>query len=207
MYAKLTETTPGVWGLPVARIVNNAGFQREKIYDDNLQILVANLPAADQRSHGFFSFTENRVDLSVSIAGAAVDVLDGGQVTRTYPNAALKPDADLRAIMYERLGAERWRQETGGITVSSMNIPTAREDRGLIKHALDTIGDAPATMPFKVGPGQFVDVNKATLQTIWNAVAAHVEHCFDQEQTHAAAIASATGQAILDYDITTGWTV
>lgn len=149
--------------------------------------------------------TVEKVDAKLFKQGAPTFTENGVEVSITYPNKQLKPDADLITMRQEELGAYRWSYETAGITLSGLPIPTDRSDRTLIKQALDEIGDPPEVMPFKAGVGTWVSIDKPTLQAAWSSISDFVKACYAAEKTHSDAMELLAGEAILNYDYTTGW--
>jgi len=104
------------------------------------------------------------------------------------------------------LAAYRYAKETGGITVSGATIKTDRESQALIAGAklYSDLNEA-VLIDWKAENG-WVQINRAAIVAISQAVAAHVQACFSQEKVHSEAINALTTAAEIEaYDITTGW--
>lgn len=114
---------------------------------------------------------------------------------------------DLRAAKLAELADRRWQAETGGTTVAGTPIKTDAESTGKITAAYVRASANPAfTVRWKVDTGVFVTLDAATIIAIGDAVTAHVQACFDMEDTLTTAILAAEDAAALgDIDIEAGW--
>jgi len=117
------------------------------------------------------------------------------------------PDVDLiRADKIADLAAYRYDRETAGIIVNGARIKTDRESQAMINgaKAYSDLNEA-ITIDWKSENG-WVTIDRTTILIIAQAVAAHVQACFNRERVHAEAInALTTASEIRDYDFTTGW--
>jgi hypothetical protein len=104
------------------------------------------------------------------------------------------------------LAAYRYDKETGGITVSGMTIKTDRESQNMIAGAkLYSDLNESILIDWKATNG-WVQIDRATILTISQAVASHVQACFSNEKVHDSAIALLSTIAEIEaYNITTGW--
>jgi hypothetical protein len=104
------------------------------------------------------------------------------------------------------LAAIRYAKETGGIVVSGTAIATDRDTQAkLIAVRIKAKEDSGYSVNWKTAAG-FVSLNAATIIAVADAVAAHVQACFDREAVLSAAIdgaADATARAAID--LTAGW--
>lgn len=134
-----------------------------------------------------------------------VDSVINGVPTRTV-TATLKDIAMLKASRLAELAQHRYSVETGGMTVNGMKVATDDRSKSLINGAFNLCQSVPATtVQWKTDAG-FVSLSAAQVAAIAVAIGQFVQACFTAEATHIDAInALATGQAVLDYDITTGW--
>lgn len=201
MYCKLTPDDDGNWGAPVAKVIGPAQWVKEYVGNQR----VSAMPEGWQRANGYRSFGEQRVNDNF-VRGAAVDIIEWATVTRTYPNATLKPDADLKAVTWAKLSAERSRFEQQGVVVGGIKVATDPESQAKITGAIERVKRKPGdTLQFKTKTGAPAAMNKAALDAVFDAVADHVQRSYDVYATHYAAIDALTGQAILDYDVFAGW--
>lgn len=164
------------------------------------------LSIAMLNARGWYEYSEEAVSHDFYELGTPSDTISNGVFSRTFPNKTLKPDEDLRAFRYNELGALRYDKETAGVVVGADTVPTDEGSQAKISGALAKGGRSPShTFDFKVGPGQFRQFSKAEVEAIFDAVSDHVQACYTAEKVHAEAISFLSGQAIVDYDITTGW--
>ena len=114
---------------------------------------------------------------------------------------------DLKAAKLAALADRRWQAEVGGITLNGVPIKTDRESTGKITAAYVQASANPEfSVRWKVDTGVFVTLDAATIIAIGNAVTAHVQACFDNEDVLTTAILAAEDKAALDaVDIETGW--
>ncbi|AVT13507.1 MULTISPECIES: DUF4376 domain-containing protein [Paracidovorax] len=122
-----------------------------------------------------------------------------------------KEASGLLAMEQARLNAavtaRRWDVETSGITLpGGLRIETARADQDAITRVLVNAEAAGITeVRFKAASG-WVELSLEQLRQIANAVALHVQACYDAEHAHHAAIHGLTTLAqALAYDIHGGW--
>jgi hypothetical protein len=139
---------------------------------------------------------------------------DGWSITATYTQT-LKPLAELKALRLADLSAYKKASELGGMTwvdgADTYIVDTGESSQfkatGAMVHMneagkpdrkwtmLDTNGD-------KVRP----TLTKARFRALAIAIADHVDAAYATQETHEAAIGVLTDQqAVVDYDITTGW--
>lgn len=133
-------------------------------------------------------------------------------VTDTITDVDLPPPTieELKAAKLMDLAECRWRHECGGTIVGGLPILTDRESRAILTGAVVNAKDDPAfTVRWKVGAGQFVTLDAATIVAIGNAVTAHVQACFNREDTLTSEIQAAfeaeDPAALEAVDIEAGW--
>ena len=114
----------------------------------------------------------------------------------------LKPIEQLKQRKLSDLAALRYARETSGFG----GFRTDRESQALLTGAaLAATMDAAYTVEWK-GEAGWVTLNRAQLLAAAQAVRTHVQACFSNEKAHAIAIEVLTdGQAVIAYDMTTGW--
>jgi hypothetical protein len=147
----------------------------------------------------------------------------GDLTARGYPGAFLvdMPDVDpkwyygpgqpktlsqVKQTKLADLAALRWQKETAGITVNGAHIATDDRSRAnLIAVRIKVKESAAYTVNWKTDTG-FVTLTAAQIIAIADAVAFHIQECFDNEADHATAIEALTDvQTAIAYDFTTGW--
>ena len=128
-----------------------------------------------------------------------------GDVAVAYQVAA-KPLSDLKAAKIAALAAYRYGRETGGVIVSGISVATDDRSKMLISGAYAAAkNNVREVFQFKGGAG-FATLSKAQIAAVAEAVFTHVQDCYANEATHAAAIeALATAAEVGAYDFTTGW--
>jgi hypothetical protein len=121
-----------------------------------------------------------------------------------YDIGPLTPDEDetpltlaKRAKLAE-IAAERWKAETGGITLQGMTIDTSRESQALITGAaLQATIDSAYTCQWKTSGG-FVTLDAAAVLTVATAVREHVQACFNKEAELTAAVIAAAAIEVVE---------
>lgn len=145
------------------------------------------------------SWQRNAAEPTLAVDG------DGRRVTATY---ALEP-RPLATVKSERLAAlsaHRWRIETGGITISGVQVRTDIESQGKITGAAALVKEVPDTVIDWKGASGWVQLDAETMTAIALAVGTHIQGCYSAEKAHAAAISACnTAEAAGTYDFTGGW--
>lgn len=117
----------------------------------------------------------------------------------------------LRATIPNKLAelaAYRYQKETAGILVNGEVIRTDRESQSMITNTLRGFDLKPegTTTDWETDGGEWVQINKTTLEAIGILVWDHVEACFQNKKRHSIAIKALTTAAEIEaYDFTTGW--
>jgi hypothetical protein len=101
----------------------------------------------------------------------------------------------------------RWQKETAGILIGGMLVATDDRSKTLILGKRAKARENPdMTFRWKTAGGAWVELTGAQIIAIADAVADHVQACFDREgDLHDAIDAAETAQAVLSVDINTGW--
>lgn len=96
-------------------------------------------------------------------------------------------DKDINTVLQELKGAvasKRWEEEIKGIPMTIQALPvvidTSREGRRMFLDALNVLPDN-STVGWKFND-TFINITKLDLQSIVNAISAHVQACFSWEQ-------------------------
>lgn len=125
-------------------------------------------------------------------------------------NVPVLKSADI--VKHKRLGELAIKAQSvrsGGITVLTKNIATDEHTIhkiNLISSALTAGEPYPTSIPFYTMEGDKVAVNEANFAVLTKAMAVHMINVDKNLDTHEDAINALTdAQAIIDYDITTGW--
>lgn len=108
---------------------------------------------------------------------------------------------DASGLLLDTLAEVRWQAEIGGIEVDGMPVPTDDRSKVLIAGACNQalMQDEPSfTRTFKIN-GVFVSVTNAQVLVIGDAIADHVQQCFDAEALVAQQITN--GDITLPDDI------
>jgi hypothetical protein len=117
-----------------------------------------------------------------------------------------RPIDQVRKDLASQVAAVRYQKEQAGVTINGVHIAT--DDRSQVKLIgvrIRASANPSYTVNWKTSEG-FVLLNAATIITISDTVADHVQACFDAEAQHAADIAElADVEAAMAYDINAGW--
>lgn len=115
--------------------------------------------------------------------------------------------ANAKTLRLAELSAIRWRKETGGTVVNNVTIATDDRSKIMIEGARSAAeANANYTVNWKVAAGQFTPLTAAQIISISDAVRAHIQGCFNTEQSLSASIAAATTvAAVYAVDLTVGW--
>jgi hypothetical protein len=198
-YCKLTETSPGVHGLPVVR---------KTMFDESVVLAgrsyrLSELTEAQRQGIGWATWSEEAVDTKIYVPGASVDALSASGVQRTYPNQTYRPLADLKKDKLALLALHRWVISNGGTTIGGNVFKTDDSSANEIDTALRQIERGLLTPPVKFTSstsGNF-QADQATLQTILNGIVGHRQAARAAEYAHAEAInALTTESAVVAYD-------
>ena len=99
----------------------------------------------------------------------------------TALNLTKNPPPPSKAALKAYAANVRWKHEASGVTISGMPVSTDRESQALITGAVVWSQLNPSgTRKWKTGVG-FVSLTAQQIQAIANAVATHVQACFDLE--------------------------
>lgn len=92
------------------------------------------------------------------------------------------PDQALRESLFAYAAARRWQEETAGITLDGLFVPTDERTQGVLTgaYARARADGEYAIDKWKVGPGQYVALSNEQIITIAEVVADHVQSCFDK---------------------------
>jgi len=110
----------------------------------------------------------------------------------------------LRDVRKREAAARRWEAETTGVVPPG--VRTDERSRTAILAARTLAKEDPAfTVEWK-HDGKFIVLTALQVVSAANAVADYVRACFSAERAHGIAIdALSTAQAVIDYDLSTGW--
>lgn len=128
-----------------------------------------------------------------------------GHWTRTWTLTPWTPDR-VRSHLKDRVTQKRWDVETGGITLANgARVDTTIEDQNRIASTVAIGATMSVTgIDFKGADG-WITLELPALTAIANAIGHHVQQCFSAERAHHAAIDQLDYEALLAYDVDTGW--
>lgn len=114
--------------------------------------------------------------------------------------------SDAKTAAREALAARRYAAETGGIVVNNLQIATDRHTQSVLTGArILAKEDANYSVNWK-GPQGWLVVNAAGIIAMADAVAAHIQACFDNEKALSDQIdAAADVAAVRAVDLESGW--
>jgi len=113
--------------------------------------------------------------------------------------ASLAPDlATLKEAKLKEIAAARFEFEVGGITVGGLPIPTNRDTQSKLTSAyVQATADPLLTLRWKVSLGNWITLDAPTIIAVGDAVFAHVQSAFDQEEQLTQDVEDATNEAEL----------
>ncbi|MGQ9367404.1 DUF4376 domain-containing protein [Azospirillum sp. ST 5-10] len=128
-------------------------------------------------------------------------------LTDKTPEDLVAELAAAKAARKEALAEQRWTVECGGITVGGTRIATDDRSKLLLNGKYRVAEKSPdAGHRWKSEDGTELVLTSAQVIAIGDAVADHVQACFDRELDLIAAIdAATTVQAVAAVAIETGW--
>lgn len=102
---------------------------------------------------------------------------------------------------------QRWQRETAGIVIAGVPVATDDRSKTLILGKRAKARENPdMTFRWKTAGGTWVELTGTQIIAIADAVADHVQACFDREgELHDTIDAAETAEAVLSVDITAGW--
>ena len=126
----------------------------------------------------------------------ATHIIDNEPVT-IVPEAVPLTLEEAKSAKLKEIADDRYREETGGITVGSSTIATDRDSQALVTGAYVSLQQGfVATVNWK-GENEWVSLTLAELEPIAQAVSMHVQACFAKEGQLAAQVAAAeTAEAV-----------
>ncbi len=142
------------------------------------------------------------------MAATPVDTPDpaNSRIVRMWPVEPIPLD-EIKAARKDAATDLRWRKETGGIVIAGVRVATDDRSKTLIlgKRA-QAQADPAATFRWKAAGGAWIALTGAQIIAIADAVADHVQACFDREgELHDLIDEAEDAAAALTVDITDGW--
>lgn len=213
MWAELTyDANTGTWALPIVRVIATARAVSDTLGVQHPASIFRLWPPAALAAIGFAPFREDRFDRARYTSGGSSDSLVEGEVVRSH---AVEPRAidglkslrrgELRALRDQTVHAGIEWSPDGGATVHVVQT----DERSLNRVAntlllLDKTGRA--TQGWRMRNDRVETVAAADFLDMAIAVGDHVDACYQAQASHEVAIdALSDAQAVIDYDITTGW--
>ena len=113
---------------------------------------------------------------------------------------------EVRANKLAALATYRFEKETDGLILGGAIIRTDRESQAMITGAKSYSDTNPNALIDWKGATSWIQIDRATLLAIGQAVGTYVQACFSRERVHFEAImALSTPEEIKAYNFTTGW--
>lgn len=201
MYCQLTHQGGGVYGLPVIR-----AFTRNEVIEiGGHTYKLSDLSEAQRQSAGFASWSEDQVNTSLYVPGAALETLTELGVVKSYPNQTYRPIADLKKDKKVSLASRRWSIANGGTTIGGNIFKTDDSSANEINTALAEITRGTLVPPIKFTSqysGNF-EMSEAQLKGVMAGIVAHRQKARAAEFAHTTAIdALATAAEVANYDYT-----
>jgi hypothetical protein len=200
MFAKLTETTPGVYELPVIRTVTSFGKLVVEVGGRTFR--PGQMDREARKALGWFDLVVDGVPDNKR-AGAPSDTFDGNTVRRSFPSQVYKDITILKEKKMEDLGrtAAAILLEpvvTNGVTIT----PTLQTISELL--ALNSHGGLTA---IRTDDG-LVETPTSVVALIAKALVDRLADVNAAELVHQTAIRALTGKlAVVNYDLQKGWPV
>lgn len=143
-------------------------------------------------------------------AGNRPFVVNGQWVLQDLPP---EPEPEPEPTLEERrehlkaaVTAERWRRETGGITLAGgVRVSTGIADQSRIAQVIQGMeANGYEDVPFKAESG-WLTLTLEQMKAMLKAIAAHVRACFEAERAHHEAIDVLDEAGIETYAVSAGW--
>lgn len=173
--------------------------------------IFTNWSAQELSDIGIFAVIRDEIPEGKIPTASKLEIVDGEiHKTFTLKNVPTKSIAERKEQAFETLADKRWQEETKGIVFNGMHIRTDQLGQDKITGAITylTNDEAQSTVKWKVGSGQFVEVDLNSLKAIGIAIGQHVQLCFANEEDVSALITAASTHAAMDaavQAIETGW--
>lgn len=131
---------------------------------------------------------------------------DRNRIVRVWAVEA-RPLGEVKADHKAAATDLRWQKETAGILIGGVPVATDDRSKTLILGKRAKARENPEmTFRWKAASGDWVELTGTQIIAIADAVADHVQACFDREgEMHDAIDAAETAQTVLAVDITAGW--
>ncbi|NFV79986.1 DUF4376 domain-containing protein [Magnetospirillum aberrantis] len=167
---------------------------------------------AEQRVNAGYEVVDIDTRPDLDDVAIITEVKDGARISYTVTP---RPLEQVKEMSKAKVAEYRYGIETGGLTVAGVAIPTDDRTKVLLNGAYSRAiaGDPSAVRKFKT-PSGFLDATNEQIIAMAEAIADHVQACFNAEAAHCAAIDAmeddvddpiAARKAIIGYDYTTGW--
>lgn len=142
-------------------------------------------------------------------AATPIDTPDpaNNRIVRMWPIVPIPLD-EMRQARKDEATALRWEREVAGIVINGVPVATDDRSKTLILGKRAKARENPdMTFRWKTAGGTWVELTGSQIIAIADAVADHVQACFDREgELHDLIDAAGPDAAdVLAVDITTGW--
>ena len=122
-------------------------------------------------------------------------VVPGADENPARPVPSTKTLADLKVDVAQKIAASRYSLETAGIDFYGTRIKTDRESQATLNAAMTAVARNPLLKIDWKGENGWVKLGKAEVESISDAVIAHVQACFSAEKAKLVALEALTTAA------------
>lgn len=178
---KTTGEYPLYWGALIERSALDEETKRANRYEINLALLSQlNADVVGKSSPPYNAPWQLVLEDDPALVGNCwvqgwrVEDLPGAD-----PELALQ---QAKAVLAQRLAAQRYEKEVGGVVVAGLSIRTDRESQAQISAAYASLKNGLITSTQFKGADGWVTVTLAEMEPIARAVAEHVAACFGDER-------------------------
>ncbi len=220
MWAQLTwfPTTgsAGSYDLPaVSWLRGNKGFISRRGTNFGPDFFSRSWTDQARAKHGVFPVEETRWNTSTHQGQSPIVVFTGDKITKTW-TVALRSADHFKSKKFQDITNHRFNVEVGGIehtlNQNSFIVATNRESQTKFAGALAVLAADPTrafewkTIDKITREAKWVTLDSVEMTALAMTVSAHVQASYTNERIHLEALSLLTdAQAVIDYDITTGW--
>lgn len=213
MWAELTfDSNADNWAMPIKRVISTARAITDARGIQHAASIFRLWPRSDLAAVGFVPFRELSYDGRHNTSAGLSDDLVDGEVVRSH-TIQLRDIDRLKVLKHDELRRHRdqvvhgdieWSPD-GGITTHVLQTDEQSLNRiANTQMFIDKAGRA--SQGSRMRNNQIETLAAADFQDLAVAVGTHVDDCYQAQAIHEAAIDALTdSQAVIDYDVTTGW--
>ncbi len=206
MFAKLTETSPGVFSLPVTRTVIRLHGVTETT-PEGKRVSIDRLLPADRPALGWYELIEDSFTSTFQSPGVPLDTVTDTEVLRSFPNPVSLEITTLYATRQADLEFLRTRLLGLGVAAGAVQARTDLE--GLTEALSMLVASQRPAPPVLHTYMSLTGIKVITASGVLPLVTAVQDYRQDVEEnfaTHLMALGALTDPEDLgSYDLTTGW--